>query len=219
MEPIQVVLTIVGVLAYFASGVMLGIVADAMAKSKGYKGHVHLITCVVFNIFGFIGACALPDKKTNEKILKELKALSAVFGAEVPEEEELPSHEEEYSYEPAPEPRSVRRPAGNVQPPVSPRAPQQAAPQARREQPSEPMYRPEPSPSSYFPSRSMPTQTSSFVQPDENATAQVEYKDGAVLCSRCKGEIKLNATVCPHCRAKIGSSPSAGGLGYIKPLK
>lgn len=216
-EPVKIILTVVGILAYFASGIILGIVAESMAKGKGYKGRPHLITCVLFNIFGFIGACALPDKKNNEKIVELLRSVNALLGGTEEEEEEekapvrtvkkaAPVEEEE-------EEETVYRPIVR-----------QSAPQASEPpRPSRPVQNPyfsEPAaPSSqggYFSSRVASESAAPAYAQD--ATAQVVYKDGNVCCSRCNGKIKLNATSCPSCGAKIVSSSNAGGLGYIKPL-
>lgn len=126
MEKYQIVILVLSIVVYFASGLILGFLADAIAKEKGYTGRQFLVIPIFFNVFGYIAACSLPDKKADKAILKELDETRKILASVMDESEET----EARPAQPQPAPRTVQptpmpRP---VQPTPSPR-PQPVRPQ------------------------------------------------------------------------------------------
>lgn len=67
---------VVIVASYLIIGVALGFLSESLAKKKGYTGQIFFVLTIVFDIFGLIAVCALPDKKAMQEMTEELKSVN-----------------------------------------------------------------------------------------------------------------------------------------------
>lgn len=209
MEPWAIVLSII---IYVASGLVLSFVSDSIAKKKGYDEKTFFFIGLFFNVFGFIGACALPDKFATDVMTGELKKLNKQFDAflKYVEGDEEETYEEPYrgGYEPvyekeeAPVSRSVKNAKSDAE--------------SLSSMFSSQIYnRPSPAPAKK-PVPENNRRGEIRIESTSHSHASIRYNNGELTCSVCGAKVKLNDTSCPHCGAKFEASPDSGGLGYVK---
>lgn len=213
MQPWQVVLSII---IYIASGLILSFVSDSIVKKKGYDEKTFFFVGLFFNVFGFIGACALPDKFATDVMTDELKKLNKQFDAFLKyvegdddygyEEPYVNSNENYNRYEPtykkeeAPQPKKTKSDAESLSSMFS----------------SQIYNRPSPAPVKKPINSDNGRRGEIRIESVSHSHGSIRYNNGELTCSVCGANVKLNDTSCPHCGAKFEASPDSGGLGYVK---
>ncbi len=231
----------VAVIAYVILGIIFAFICDNIANKKGYKEKHFFFVGLIFTVFGYIAACALPERELQEKTYGEIKKLNKTFEMYL----DYVTSEEEIEEKPARARESVRMPEPEIprsniiisHKPMTERisanddvsgddiskmmnsaffnrhnANKKAEPVQKENNYRESEAKNE-EPTPYY-----PTPTPKKVENNSDQVGYMKIYQGVPVCSICNGAIGLSDRNCPHCGAKIGSSPNASGMGYMKKL-